>query len=259
MVLSLLKQKTFLVKVLPILVLVIVLKCVVFFQKWEIFGASPMLSGIVTANMFLLAFLLAGVLSDFKESEKLPGELATSLEVLVDECIVIQKNKNDKKAKECLLHVRELENSIKRWLYKKEEFTAVMRNISKMNDFIAHFENVAHASSVARMKQEQNNIRKSVTRINTIRETNFISAGYAIAEGVTFLLILGLLFVKTDRLYESLFFVGIIAFVLTYVVEMIRDLDNPFEYYEGQKGDEVSLAPLDEFEKALPLKIAEMK
>ncbi len=258
MVISLFKQRTFLLKVLPIVIAVIILKVIIFNLHWELFAASPLLSGIVTANMFLLGFLLAGVLADYKESEKLPGELASSLDVLVDECIVVSRNKNDKKAKECAEHVRSLEHSIRLWMLKKESLEQVMEKISGLNAYVAHFEAVAHASTITRMKAEQNNIRRIMTRISVIRDTSFVSAGYAIAEGVTLFLIIGLLFVRVDKLYEAVFFVSIITFVLTYMVNLIKDLDNPFEYYEKERGgDEISLAPLDAFEAAIEKKMAE--
>lgn len=249
MIVSILKQRTFLFKVMPLVVVVLITKFIIFRNGWELISLNPLFSGIVTANIFLLGFLLAGVLSDYKESEKLPGELAASLEAVTDECIILYKNKKDAKARECLGHIASLEATIRLWFYKKEKIKAVMDKIAGLSDFISHFEQNAHASAVARMKQEQSNIRRTMIRIQAIRDTSFVSAGYAIAEGVTFLLVVGLLFVKIDRIYEALFFTGTITFVLTYVVNMIYDLDNPFEYYEKKEsGDEVSLKPLDDFE-----------
>ncbi len=257
---SLLKQRTFLLKVLPIVIIVIILKVIIFNKHWELFSASPLLSGIVTANMFLLGFLLAGVLSDYKESEKLPGELAASLEVLVDECIVINKTKSDKKAKECMQQVRSIEHTIRLWFIGKEPLKKVMGEITELNSYIAHFESVAHASSITRMKMEQNNVRKIMTRISVIRDTSFVSAGYAIAEGVTLFLVIGLLFVRVEKIYEAVFFVSIITFVLVYMVHLIKDLDNPFEYAEkGASGDEISLLPLDAFEVSVDEKITSFK
>jgi hypothetical protein len=51
----------------------------------DVLELSPLLSSLVAATVFLLGFLLKGVLSDYKESEKLPGELSTSLFLLAKE------------------------------------------------------------------------------------------------------------------------------------------------------------------------------
>jgi hypothetical protein len=53
-----------------------------------------------------------------------------------------------------------------------------------------------------------------------------------------------LILAKIDPFYESLFFVGIITFLLAFLTLLIRDLDNPFGYYESASSEDVSLKPL---------------
>lgn len=48
----------------------------------ERISLNPMFSALVASTVFLLGFLLNGVLTDFKESEKIPAEIATALESL---------------------------------------------------------------------------------------------------------------------------------------------------------------------------------
>ena len=52
---------------------------------WEFISINPLFSALVASTVFLLGFLLNGVLSDFKESEKLPGEIASSLMLIARE------------------------------------------------------------------------------------------------------------------------------------------------------------------------------
>ncbi|MEI6171292.1 MAG: hypothetical protein WCQ45_02265, partial [bacterium] len=70
---------------LAIVAVVIALKAIAHALGWEALSLNPLLSGIVAADVFLMGFLLSGVLADFKESEKLPGEVAATLEVMFDE------------------------------------------------------------------------------------------------------------------------------------------------------------------------------
>lgn len=51
---------------------------------------------------------------------------------------------------------------------------------------------------------------------------------------------------KIDPFYESLFFVGVISFLMVFLNLLIRDLDNPFGYSEGDSVEDVSLKPLDD-------------
>ncbi|MDT5188609.1 MAG: hypothetical protein QOI28_860, partial [Mycobacterium sp.] len=50
---------------------------------------SPLLTGVIAAEVFIVGFMLAGTTGDFKEAERLPGELAASLETVADECLII--------------------------------------------------------------------------------------------------------------------------------------------------------------------------
>jgi predicted membrane chloride channel (bestrophin family) len=99
---------------------------------------------------------------------------------------------------------------------------------------------------VARLKQEQGNLRRTITRIETIRETSFVSSACLLADATTLLLCTGLVLVKMDSLNESLFFAGIISFLLVFLPTLIRDLDNPFGYYERFSGADVSLKPFED-------------
>jgi hypothetical protein len=101
------------------------------------------------------------------------------------------------------------------------------------------------------MKQEQNTIRRIITRIHTIRETSFNSSGYAIVELITLILSLGLIFVKVDPFYESMFFIGFVSFILIYMVMLIHDLDDPFDYRESNTTNEISLKPLIDLHQRL--------
>ncbi len=215
---------------------------------------NPLFSGIVTANIFLLGFLLAGVLADYKESEKLPGELANSIETLIDESLIIYNGKKAKPALECMEYVMNFTNSLNDWFHKKERTRVLMDKLNGLNDFFLAFESLTQANFIARLKQEQSAIRRMLIRIHTIRETSFVSGGYAVAETITVLLIIGLIFVKIDPFYEALFFVSAISFLQTYMIALIKDLDNPFEYY-GKGPDEVSLKPLDDLRQRLEEKI----
>lgn len=93
-------------------------------------------------------------------------------------------------------------------------------------------------------------------RIHSIRETSFVTSGYAIAEAITALLVIGLIFVKIDPFYEALFFISAITFLQAYMIAFIKDLDNPFEYYGKDRGpDEISLKPLDDLKQRMEEKI----
>ena len=121
--------------------------------------------------------------------------------------------------------------------------------LDHLNELTPHFasmEQWAQATIVARLKQEQSNLRRSIIRIHTIRETSFISSGYLLADLITILLCVGLVLSRIEPFYESLFFVGVISYLMIYLLLLIRDLDNPFGYYDLGSGEDVSLKPLED-------------
>ena len=234
------------VQVLVVVGVVIALKLVAHWYGWEVLSLNPLFSGIIAANVFLMGFLLSGVLGDYKESERLPGELACSLEAIADEARSIYQTKQATAAKECFDHLLGLTVSIKEWFHKKKRTREVMTRLDGLDDFFVAFEALTQANFIVRLKQEQSNVRRILVRIHSIRETSFISSGYMVAQITTLLLVGGLILSKIDPFYESLFFVGVITFLLVFLNLLIHDLDNPFGYYEGGSAEDVSLKPLDD-------------
>ena len=165
------KKYQLVLRVILIVGIVIVLKLIAHWFGWEIISLNPLFSGIVAANVFLMGFLLSGVLGDYKESERLPGELTTSIESIVEEAVTIYKSKNATVAKECLAYLHQFTVAVKNWFYKKERTKDVMEKLSGLSDFFVAFEPLTQATFIARLKQEQTNIRRILVRIHTVRET----------------------------------------------------------------------------------------
>ena len=245
------KKLRLFVRVLAMAAGVIALKFFAHWQGWEVISLNPLFSGIVAANVFLMGFLLSGVLSDYREAERLPGELACSLKIIADDARTVLRTKQTPATARCLDHLRDLATSTVDWLHKRRSTQEVMGKLDQLHDDLVDFESVLQPNYVIRLKQEQSSIRRILTRIHTVRETSFISAGYLLAEVTTMLLILGLILSKIDPFLESLFFVGVISFLLFFLHLLVRDLDNPFGYYERNSAEDVSLQPLEYFVKTM--------
>jgi uncharacterized membrane protein YkvA (DUF1232 family) len=245
-------------KVAPLVAIAALIKIGLDLQGWEPIPLSPLYTGVVAATVFLLGFLLAGTLSDYKESEKLPGDLAASMETIADECLILYRDKRAGPALECLRHIRGLVGSLLGWFHRREETAAVTERITGLNRFFLAFEPLTQPNFIVRLKQEQSAIRRMVIRIETIRDTSFVGAGYAIAELATFLLVVGLLLAEIGPDAGEVFLVSSITFLLVYVIYLIRDLDDPFEYaLDGSKAGaaEVSLRPIERLEPHLEREI----
>ena len=101
-------------------------KLLVHLLGWEVLTINPLFSGIVAANVFLMGFLLSGVLSDYKESERLPGELSSCLENLAQEVRGIRLAKPEANVGACLVLLSQLSQDILGWFHKKHRTAELM-------------------------------------------------------------------------------------------------------------------------------------
>lgn len=236
----------------PFVVAIVVIKFVVHSLGYEFLTLNSLFTAIISANIFLIGFLISGTLVDYKESEKLPGDLSASLETMVDEGLILYASKKSQVAKNFLLKLSQFNASLIDWFYKRERTNALMEKILSFNDDFLAFEKETQPNFIVRLKQEQNLMRKMINRIHTIRETSFLGTGYAIAEIITFILVFGLIFIKMDPFYEGIFFVSFVSFILIYMIYFIKDLDNPFGYNETDSlVEEVSLKPILDSQKRI--------
>ncbi len=232
-------------KVLPIVGLVVVGKVLAHNLGYETIQLNALFTSLVAGTIFLLGFLISGVLSDYKEAEKIPGDVAASLEALYDDGYTIWKAKQLSAAEDFIGHHKALVTSMEDWFYKKQHTQHLLAEVSGMNDFFVNFEKEGvQPNIIIKMKTEQNNLRRMIIRIHTIRDTNFVPSVYAIVEFLAFAVTAGMILVRIEPFYEALFFTILVSYLFSYMILLIHDLDNPFDYsHSGESGTEVSLKP----------------
>jgi hypothetical protein len=235
-------------KIVPILLIVTLLKFIAHRYELDVIELNGLFTSLVAGTIFLIGFLISGVLSDYKESEKIPSELAASIRNLLDDTYTIYKIKNSQTARQFIEYQKSFLEPLMDWIYKKEKIKFILGKISKMNDFFIELDKEGvQANYIIKMKNEQNNIRKMVMRIDTIRDTEFVGSAYAIVEVMGLLIVLGLVTIKISPFYVSILFTLLVTFLISYMFMLIVDLDNPFDYKnKGETGTEISLKPLND-------------
>ena len=61
------------IEILPILIGVFILKILFHTFGLEFISLNPLFTSLIAGTIFLIGFLINGVISDYKESEKCPG------------------------------------------------------------------------------------------------------------------------------------------------------------------------------------------
>lgn len=238
---------------LPFVALIGVAKWYVHLNGFQPMELNAYFSTLVAADVFLLGFLLSGAMPDYKEAEKIPGEMAAALDSIVEECETLRSRKPSVIAADaCLEHTRVVVASIKEWFNHKRRTGSVIAVLRAYNATFAAIEPHTQANFLVRLKQEVASIRRMVIRMRNIREASVVAPAYAVAELFTAIVIFSLLFVDMGTLFESVLITTAISYLLIYMILLIRDLDNPFQYHDkAHVQDEIAIEPLDAVDRTI--------
>ena len=240
-------------KITPLVLFVGLLKFAAHKFGFELMELNALFTSLVAGTIFLIGFLISGVLTDYKESEKVPSELASSLKTLFDDAFTVYKSKNSQAALSLMNFEKQFITDLTAWFYKKERTSSILKKIGDLNDFFIEMEKEGiQPAYIIKMKNEQVNIRKMLLRIDTIRDTEFVGSAYTIVETMGFLIAVGLVIIKIEPFYASVFFTMAVTFLILYMFYLIKDLDNPFDYsVNGESGTEISLKPVYDLQSAV--------
>jgi len=235
---------------LPVVVVVLVLKLLIErftgHPGWVDFGD---VSAVLTAGAFLIGFMLAGTMSDYKESEKLPSELATTLET-IDDLIVVSTRKSVFDAAAARRDLAAVAERVLDWLTRRAPLAAVHDAIEAMN---VHFQAMDEAGATAHANRSivfMNAVRRIVGRMDVIVRTGFLASGYAILEVVVVAVLLLLLASRFKTAVAEYTLVVSITLIYVYMLRLIHHVDDPFDYGAGLEvkgAAEVELYPITEY------------
>ena len=216
---------------------------------FEKISANALFSALVASTVFLLGFLLNGVLADFKESEKIPGEFATALESLDLEVRAIPKYHAEANVDVAVFSIAALAEDLLYWLREGLSTEQLLINYRKAHSDVvgAAVQFKGDASTLrGRLMQDLAVILQKVNRVRTIRDTTFVPLVYWMAEIASTLLFAGLVVTKSENLTESVFFLGVISFLLILLLRLINDIDNPFGQSDINSAEDVSIHLLED-------------
>jgi predicted membrane chloride channel (bestrophin family) len=221
---------------LPVAIGMVLLKWLYDESELKHLDFSPLLTGVIAAEVFIIGFILSGTSADFKEAERLPGELTASLETIADECLIMDAELALPEARECLWLLAEICTSVRQWLLNDTDLDDVLADLRRLNPVFMVFAPKIQAGFTTRLKSEQGNVRKLVIRMDTMRRTSYVSAGYLIAEVTAVMILVLLMVTEIGPLTPTTMVVGVITYLIVYMLALIRDIDNPFEYRRGLPG-----------------------
>ena len=128
---------------------------------------------VVSAGVFLIGFMLAGTMADYKESERIPGEIAPAIESIEETCINLS-NKVNFPQKMVFSSCQNLAQQIDDWFLKKVSTEQMFAALHNFNQTITGLDNAgANPSVMSRVFNELNMLRHILTRSSVISRTGF--------------------------------------------------------------------------------------
>jgi hypothetical protein len=238
-------------KIVPLTVGFCLLKVLTHHMKWEIGSFDALTGSMLAAVTFTLAFLLTGTLNDYRISKDMPDQLSNSANSIQDTNLMIANRHTDYNPAPLTESLAEILQAVLLWLEQGKPFERVENTITLLNESLVPLSKYAEPPLMSRVQAEQANMRNIVTRIKVIRDTDFLTPAYTLLYILLAAATISLLTVGTKDFNANLLISGFLFASFSYLVMLIHDLDNPFEF-DGKSCADVDLSPLKRTYNRLP-------
>jgi len=218
-------------KAVVMMFILLVIRTIIEFYGFDVVPINTVVGAFISGAIFTIAIIFTGTFTDFKESEKVGGELAGTLKALYNDSRVLPLA-DEAPAEVFRAHVRDLHRTIyKCFMENTWNLPELNHEMNKINNDIRilSYANVA-PPLIAKLRNELGAIDRMTNRIDVIIRTDFIPAAYALAEVATGGVVLLMIFIKMDPYIEGVIIFAVIVTMLIGLLLLIRDMDNPFEF-----------------------------
>lgn len=227
---------------------------VVLAARWllhEALGVRPELvwddiQTVITGASLIIGLMIVGVVRDFVEAAQLPGIVAGALSALDS---VVRSANIARGTGDTAPHavVRDLADTIHEWLYNRRADADMRAAVERSRLMLVDLQRGGPNDIWSfRGHEELTKVSAAVNRMMVLRNTSYLTSGYTLMDVLTGIVVLLLLIVEFDRGGLAPWLIsGSLTLVFSYLVILVRDLDNPFSYGRRGGGAEVDLTPLN--------------
>lgn len=214
--------------------------------EWEFVEVSSLLTALVSGGIFVVALVVSGTLTDYKESERVPAEITAGLSSIHTDATMFKKEKPQFDLGALERRLMDVVSTFRSDLEKPGE-RACLTAVNDISESFAQMDRLeVIATYISRLRGEQAAIRKSVLRVYHIQKTEFVPSAYMLIWTILFVAIGMLTFTISESDTESYVLLGAIYFLLFYLARLLRILDTPFQPRRFTN-DDVDLFLLDDF------------
>jgi hypothetical protein len=235
-----LKQYKFIFQAGIIALIVLILKLVADHYQLNVIAINTLTGAFFTGVFFTISIVFTGAMTDFKEAQKIPGEMAILLKTLRNDAMLISSNeKEQKQGKDIVFHVENLlfviTSNLRGNFWHKSQLDEEMNQINK--EIIDLWEKGIVTGLLFKIRDNLTQIDRLSHRLDYIAYSKDASAAYVICDIALTAVLIIFIFTKNEWGIGGLALFVLISFVLTAIVRLIHDMDNPFEHGKNTSAD----------------------
>ena len=201
-------------------------------------------NSLVSSAIFVIGFVLSATITDYKESERIPAEFASTVESMYEDAKEIQKQHKKFDLSLFRSNLIDILGAFRAGARVKRK--GARREISELNSTFGQMEKAGvPANFIVKLKQQQAILLRSMYRVNYIQRIKFIPSAFLLVRSIVVLVVGALLLTNIEPFYGGLVLTGTIAFIMSYVLLLIQVISVPF-HEQGKTRDDVSLFLLKE-------------
>jgi hypothetical protein len=212
-------------------------------------GLSPtaVSAGIITGGVFVVGLVVAGTLSDYRDAERAPTDLASGLYSILRETESMHAVWHAPDLSALRTRLIAVVTTLRADIDAGDTRTcqAAIEDLSE--SFLELDESDVPANYIVRLRAEQAGLRKSLLRVYHLQREEFLPSAYSMIVAFISLIIVLLLFTNFDGLAESLVTVGFLSFFFLGLLQLLSVISTPFKVGTERTEDDVSLFLLNEF------------
>lgn len=233
-----------LLKVLPLTALFALVKVGMHYLGWEPWAFDSLTGALFGAATFVVAFVLSGTLGDYNASEDMTVQLVNAVETIQDTNLLSATVNPDYDPQPLTAGLAQILQVTVEWLSQGKPLERVEAALAQLNLQLVELQRVAGFPAVNRVQGELAKMRIMITRMHLNQSTDFLGPAYALLEIFLVGAVIALLLIGADRFSENIVVSCFLFTSFNYLLLLIRDLDNPFQY-DGKSCVDVDLSLLE--------------
>lgn len=234
-----------------IFIITVIITAVIIAAKYVLhsFGLELIVLGslhgsVISGVIFVIGFILSATISDYKEAERIPAEIASTIEDMNEDVISIHQNYPEFDLAGYQKQLKMVAKSLAGDLRSSKSDAAKTELYALGRLHAAMEKSGVPANFIVKLKQQQASLTRHLFRVNYIQKITFIPSSIILAWSIVSIAIALLVFTEVEPFVGGVVITGAISFIMVYVLQLITVIKTPY-HDEGKTKDDVSLFLID--------------